>query len=48
MGNEARSFYNYITEPEKFKAEYEHTKQASLNVSKVMKEIRSLIGEFKF
>lgn len=48
MGNEARSFYNYITESEKFKAEYEHTKQASLNVSKVMKEIRSLIGEFKF
>ena len=48
MENEARSFYNFITEPEKHKDEYEHAKQIALNVSKVMKEIRNQVKGFKF
>ncbi|HQA05357.1 MAG TPA: Gfo/Idh/MocA family oxidoreductase [Clostridiales bacterium] len=48
MENEARNFYNFITEPEKHKDEYEHAKQIALNVSKVMKEIRNQVKGFKF
>ncbi|WRS27462.1 Gfo/Idh/MocA family oxidoreductase [Oscillospiraceae bacterium MB08-C2-2] len=47
MGNEARSFYHYVTNPEQYREEYQYATHLMMQVSETMEAMRSL-AEFPF